>query len=1418
MEYIPLSKTQLTMLRTEQVYSGTAVSNISACIRLPGNTDLQQIGQWINEWIKQNESVRFQLRMTSAAALGDHAQYVQDYVYHDVPIINLVPADLAVYANYWAKSPLPLYGKLYDFVLLDCSKSKYLLVKFHHIIADAWSVYLFVSSLDRFLGEPSATQEAAPSYRFHIKNEQDYLSGKRHLRDRDFWTQYMSDYPFAATLSAKQNQSPDIAGGRKSFILETQTAEAILSYCDSQNVSLSVFFEAVISIYACRFNRTSRIPLCSMVQNRDGIIEKSTFGMFSNIIPVTGEVSGSMTFNELCQSLVSHHLSLYRHQKYPYDELLSQGSGHDSQNLPYDIMVSFQNAEYDLHYVKSVSWLFNGCSELGIMFNISKLSSNRINLDIDYQTAKYSATDIQNIYNRLSVCITHFLSDPYRPVSSVGMATDAEKERILVDFNRTEKEFPKDQALVDFLNRNAECHPDQVCMSFKGERLTYAEFKSKAGRLSQTLQQYTNGRTGLIVGILALRSFDMMTAIYAVLEAGCAYMPIDPSFPADRIGFMIKDSNAPVILADADFVSLVPEGLPVVNLSTFSYGSSPTPTSVVSVKPTDLAYVIYTSGSTGQPKGAMIPHYAVVNRIKWMHDHYPMEPGDIVLQKTPYTFDVSVWELFWWSMYGRCVHILAPNAHKDPKAIIQAISTHSVTHIHFVPSMLHAFLEYLRIHKESLPLVQTLKYVFVSGEALQTTHVRDFYQLFNYGHTKLINLYGPTECTVDVSFYECKPNDIPDMIPIGKPIDNIQLLVLDQFGHLCPPGMAGELYISGVGVGYGYLNREALTAEKFRPNPFSQTYKTMYQTGDLARFTDNGDIEYLGRTDFQVKIHGLRVELGDIESALLRHPEIHQVCVTANSYNGDQLLCAYYVSEGPLSDSSLRNMLLATLPEYMVPSCFIHLDHIPVNLNGKLDRKLLPQPDFSSAQTAEYVAPQNPVEAAIQKQMTDVLHLDTVSCAENLFHYGLTSIGIITAITYLSVDGYNLSVDDFYAQKTIINLAALITDPQLHDSDSKPFDDSYDQQFVDISDIHRKHSAPLNSATGTLVTGASGYLGVHIVSELWHKHSGDIWCLVRSREKFNTYLTRYTQISPNDPRLHILFGDVSAENFGLDATELENLFSCIHAIIHCAASVSFFGDWERIRKINHLGTCHAIQLAERWHAKLHHISTLTVSGDLLVRQQTAHAQFSEKQLFIGQAYQDNVYVHSKYLAEREIIQAIRDNRINASIYRVANLTWRLSDGLFQPNYKENDLYNITTTLLNLGTQPQETYDENLELIPVDECSASICAVLDHSDNLVLHLYSGNSVTAGHYLQTLGIKSTVPYSDFIQALFLRHDDPARFTLMYLAGIKTDVFNSIVAFDNRFTSEVLLDSGFEWKPIPDDYIKEILRFEKKEGNVL
>jgi amino acid adenylation domain-containing protein len=637
------------------------------------------------------------------------------------------------------------------------------------------------------------------------------------------------------------------------------------------------------------------------------------------------------------------------------------------------------------------------------------------------------------MHTALDNLITTLETEPDTAMLKIGVLPEVERRQVLYDWNATAADYPQDRCIHELFEAQVVRIPEADALVWEGGHLSYAELNARANRLARYLNAQGVGPDSR-VAICTERGPDMIIGLLAILKAGGAYVPLDPAYPGERLAYMLADSAPAALLIQSGLTERLADCMPAIPRLLLDADPAPWATQSganldrqgIGLTSRNLAYVIYTSGSTGQPKGAMNEHRGVVNRLHWMQKAYGLTPADAVLQKTPFSFDVSVWEFFWPLLAGARLVMARPEGHKDPVYLSEIIQREQITTLHFVPPMLQVFLEYGKTED-----CTSLRRVMCSGEALPVALSNRFHELFT--QTELHNLYGPTEAAVDVTAWACEAGISSSSIPIGRPIDNTQIYILDPQGEPVPVGVPGELFIGGVQVGRGYLNRPELTAERFIQDPFSPDPEArMYKTGDLARWQEDGSIEYLGRNDFQVKIRGFRIELGEIEARLAEHPAVRETAVLAREDGpGGKRLVAYYTGDADLAVDDLRAHLAETLPEYMVPAAFVHLDALPLSPNGKLDRKALPAPEGDAYGTREYEAPQGETEQALAEIWAELLKVDRVGRHDNFFELGGHSLLAISLIEKMGQRGLVADVRVVFTAPTLASLAEAVEEEQI---------------------------------------------------------------------------------------------------------------------------------------------------------------------------------------------------------------------------------------------------------------------------------------------------------------------------------------------------------------------------------------------------
>jgi len=732
------------------------------------------------------------------------------------------------------------------------------------------------------------------------------------------------------------------------------------------------------------------------------------------------------------------------------------------------------------------------------------------------------------------------------------------------------------------------------------------------------------------------------------------------------------------------------------------------------VKPGNLSYLIYTSGSTGKPKGVLVEHRALVNRINWMQKRYGLTPDDVVLQKTPYSFDVSVWEFFWPMMAGASMVFAAPEGHKDVEYLEKLINQAGVTTLHFVPSMLHSFLENAQRGCDGV------RQIFCSGEALDRKSVERYRMRF--ANAALHNLYGPTEAAIDVTAYDCSQLDYP-FVPIGAPIDNTQIYILDGRNRPQPIGVPGELHIAGDGLARGYINRPELTQEKFVANPFAAGTR-MYKTGDLARWLDDGNIQYLGRMDTQVKIRGFRIELGEIEAQLNQHSEIQDSAVIAQGQEGNRQLIAFYRAKDTQAErlvhlpyKELREHLLRTLPEYMVPAAFVSLATIPLSTNGKVDRRALSRKEVKITSGQQYVAPRNNTEKQLVEIWAQVLKVapEKIGVNDSFFELGGHSLLAVRMIERMRQQGLHVRLQALFTSPTLAKLAAAVeNDPNPHIFPVETVPDLDREVTLDPAIVLRTEGKP-GDMNNAFLTGATGFLGAFLLSELLVATRANVYCLVRAESTEAGYrkieghmksLSLWDQAKGH--RIVPVLGDLASPLLGLNYNKFEELAGTIDVIYHSGATVNFYYPYHLLKAANVLSTEALLRLASFGRSKsLHFVSTLSVA----VAQERGGSQsvITEKDPLPDAQSLTDGYGQSKWVAEK-LVAIAASRGIPVVTYRPAMITGHSQTGVAN---LEDLFSSFIRGCLQLGCVPE--FDGETYLVPVDYVSRSIVAISRRQD-------------------------------------------------------------------------------------------------------
>ncbi|WP_405163134.1 amino acid adenylation domain-containing protein [Nocardia sp. NBC_01499] len=934
-------------------------------------------------------------------------------------------------------------------VLKESPSVVYLYLKAHHLVTDGVTHELMVSQVaadyEHVMRNGKPLDIAAPSYLAAVESEARYRASADHETDLDFFRAALADVEPALFTRKTGARSVRMArNGNYTFTVTPELAAGMKRVGGSQ----FAFLSAAVATYLSRVHSGTDIVLGVPFFNRHTPDDWFTAGLFVNNLPFRLVVHDAVSMRELAAAARATTRAMRDHDRPGIGDIVRAlpRNGAGVQQL-YDVTVTYQ----PYHHVAPLPGVSMADWGTAPLHNQEALSVRAVALDesgaltilLDYALDVFDADfPIEACARHLQNLIRNGVERPDEPVAGLSMLTAAEHADLAYERQGFSVERSGAPTLSSLFERQAARTPDRVAVvgGNDGAPVTFAELEARADRVAYALRASgirPDDRVAVVLG----RSTQLLAALLGVLKSGAAYVPIDPGYPVDRIRFLLDDSGAEVALVDRDVrLPQLDGGVRALFIDDVLAGPAGTPEAVGTDQ--NLAYVIYTSGSTGKPKGVMVEHRSVVNRLAWMQRRYPIGANDVVLQKTPISFDVSVWELFWWAVEGASVALLPPDGEKDPLVLLRTIAEHRVSVLHFVPSMFGPFLDLLESSPQRRAQASSLRWVFCSGEALSPARVAQFNRVFadhRDGAPRLVNLYGPTEATVDVSYYDCPDRPI-DRVPIGRPIDNLRLYVLDPQRQLQPVGVPGELYIGGVGVARGYLNRPELTEERFIEDPFVPG-GALFRSGDGARWLADGNLEFLGRLDTQVKIRGNRVELGEVENALAEIPGVRDaVVVSTESATRGPYLVGYYVADAEQTPERSRAALAKTLPEYMIPSQLVRIERIPLNPNGKADRRALPAPTSVEISDETDTAPRNATEAILADIWAEVLEKDRVGIHDDYYLSGGDSILMLRIRSAAEQQGIHFSLNDLTQHPTVAELASRATIGPSTDAGLRPFE------------------------------------------------------------------------------------------------------------------------------------------------------------------------------------------------------------------------------------------------------------------------------------------------------------------------------------------------------------------------------------------
>ena len=1408
--------------------------NIPGGIIFDKELDLEKLEYCINTLIKRQESLRTYFELKNKNVV----QKIRENVDFKLDVINNASFnDLdTIFKNFvkpFDLSEAPLFRVKY---LKFTNNKNAIFIDMHHIISDGTSLSIFIDEIIK-LYNGVTLPNLSIQYKDYATYEYEKIKLEQFKKDKTYWLKQFQDEIPVLNMPTQFSRPAirSFTGNKVYSLINEQTSIKIKNLCNTLEITPYMLLLACYYILLSKYTSQDDIIIGSPIVGRELAETYNIIGMFANTLALRNKIDSSLTFKNFVLNVKENLLDAFKHQTYPYDELVKDLNitRDTSRNPLFDTMFTYQNNGYkEIAINHSTAKYYIPDTKIS-KFDLSIEAvpqNNTIALTFEYATSLFTEDFIENMSNHYLNILNNVLNNVAIKLKDIDILSKEEKNKILYDFNNTSTEYPKNKTIVELFEEQVIQTPDNIAIVFEDQKLTYKELNEKANSLAHFLRFEKNITRNEFVGIMVNRSLEMIISILAVLKSGAAYIPIDPAYPKDRIDYMLNNSNAKLLLTQESLKNkLNYENIVLVDLTKEDIYSLESQNLEHINTQEDTSYVIFTSGSTGNPKGVVLNHKALSNLTNYCNHYieYLKTPSNMaIVSITTVSFDIFIFETLISLQKGLKLIIANENEQNSPYLLNNLIQKYDIKIIQSTPSRMQTFLN----NKEEIPYFSNLEYITLAGEQLPLKLVQD---LTNLCGATIYNGYGPSETTVFSTLTRMNTTKIT----IGKPLDNTQIYILDTNLNVLPIGIIGELYISGDGVGKGYLNNKELTDKSFINNPFINN-SIMYKTGDIGYFTPNGDIICLGRSDNQIKLRGLRIELGEIENVAEQYPQISKCIVIKNSLNNKDFLTCYYTSLSKINTNNLKQYISNYLPKYMIPSYFVVMENFPYTPNGKVDKKNLPLPqDFVHLNKKSYVPPETYLQKKLVNVFESILNITPIGIDDNFFELGGDSLLAMNLNMEILKISNKISYQDIFNNPTVCELEEKIISLNSSSMFSK-IENLSEKHLRVLKNSNKKVKITKNNFKGILLTGATGFLGIHILKEFIDNSSSNIYCIVRSsrnisaqkrlKQKLIYYFGKdYNELF--DKRIFVIQGDISQNDLGLNKFEIKNISDSIDVVINSAAIVSHFGIYEKMYNANVKSIKNIIEFCKSYNKKLYHISTISVSGSDLdtsyliyntkhnLRRKIKKVKFDETTLYIGQNL-DNIYIRTKFEAENTLLAEISTG-LDAYILRIGNLMHRYSDGVFQENILDNKLINNLISFIKLGIIPDYLLNLPISLTPVDDAAKSIYKLVNNSSDYhrIFHISNPNTITMKkliHVLSQYGISvDTTSEENFKNIIKKMINDPDKKdiikNLLYDFDAKLHInYSKQIHLSTKITIKYLKKLGFKWHKNTKSYLIKII----------
>ena len=1369
------------------------VYNLPMCWTLPGSLDPEAVREAFLKVVRCHPVLNAHFEMREGKVMLVPCETEPEVKLSTIPEENLADCKARFLEPFNLAE-----GPLFRAEVVKAGAGLYLLTDFHHLVFDGRSLDIFMTELCAAMDGVDPIPEEYTYF--------DYAADQKASEESDeykeaaaFFEERMAGCEGASAILPDREKGE---GAGMVASVEIPVDGKIADRCLALGTSPASYFLSAAFLAVSAFCGNKKVYICTVSNGRSDLRVSDTLGMFVNTLALAGD-TGVEKVSDYLQETDRVFAESRSHEYYPFAKV-SSDYGFQPQ-----VMLAYQVGLLEAYKMGGVEVTAEDLATETPMFPVSIFVNGgeaAENVLIQYDKTLYSRELMQSFADTLAQVMQGLLADG--PMAGIPLIA-APQDKLLDSFNAYTLPVDNTQTIVSLFRAQAARQPDAPAVFFEGKTLTYKELDEVSDRIASHIASLGLGRED-VVSVLIGRSEMMAVASLGALKAGCAYQPLDPSYPEERLNFMIGDAAAKLLIADAKYRPLITsyDGpvLDTADIAKLKKGRVPE-----GPAPENLFILLYTSGSTGVPKGCMLEHRNLVNFCAWYRNYYGLKPESRVAAYASYGFDACMMDLYPALTTGACVYIIPEETRHDMSQLDRFITENGVTHSFMTTQVGVMF-------AVNYPKNPSLKHLSVGGEKLVSIDPPTF--AFHNG-------YGPTECTIFSTIFDVQEKE--SNIPIGHPLDNLRLYVTDTEGRRLPAGAVGELWISGPQVSRGYLNRPEKTAETFIANPFASEYPydRVYRTGDIVRYRLDGNIEFVGRNDGQVKIRGFRVETKEVEAVIREFPGVKDVTVQPfDNPSGGKFIAAYVVCEGDLDTKALSAFILERKPPYMVPAAFAKLDKIPLNVNQKVDRKALPAPVMTSG--GDFVQPEGPTETALCEIFAEILGLERVGATDSFFDLGGSSLMVTSVLVSAEKRGLKFSYGDVFNNPTARTLAAFLTGGAEKAAEEKDDVTAYDYSAIDTLLQGNTLEAflkgkPRKLGKNILLTGSTGFLGIHVLRELIEQTDKDtvIWCLLRGKgaitaERRLTEMLVYYFEKNYRPlvgrRIRLIQGDITGPEV-FDSLLVSG--TPFDLVVNCAANVKHFSRGDDILQVNYIGVQNLVGFCMAAGARLLQVSTISVGG---MSEGAVPAVLDEQTLFFGQNT-DNQYVVSKFLAERCILEKVAAGLLDAKIIRVGNLSPRAEDGEFQINFNSNASMGRLKAYRMLGACPYPLLEERMEFSPIDEVARAVVLLAGTPKaNVVFHVQNDHLLPMDDILSRLHPDDGAPLEylemdEFVRRMDAAKADPEKARILSSIIAYTQAEGQVQLVENQasstFSMQVLHRLGFRWDETSSAYVDMIFR---------